>query len=81
MSRQAPRHIPTIIGTNLKTVRLQRGLMQRDIARALDIDSFQVSRWERGKHRPSDETLFALADVLEVDVATFFAETSGELAA
>jgi transcriptional regulator with XRE-family HTH domain len=33
-----------------------------------------VSRWERGANRPHDETLFALAGALGVDVSAFHAE-------
>lgn len=32
-----------------------------------------VSRWERGKHRPSDERLIGLADVLGRESAWFYA--------
>lgn len=72
MSRQAPRHIPTVVGGNIRLGRLANDLTQGDLARVLGVDAFQVSRWERGLHRPSDDTLFAIADALGRDFVWFF---------
>jgi transcriptional regulator with XRE-family HTH domain len=62
------------VGENLRFARLAHGLSQRDIAVKLGIESFQVSRWERGKHRPSDASLIQLADLLDRDVGWFYAD-------
>lgn len=72
MASQAPRQIKTTIGLNLKAARQTRGLTQREVAKALDTDAFQVSRWERGAVRPSDATLVRLGDVLGLDYPSFF---------
>jgi transcriptional regulator with XRE-family HTH domain len=80
MASQVPRQIKTTIGRNLKAARDERGLTQREVAHALGIDAFQVSRWELGKVRPSDETLIRLADVLGLDYVSFFSPPMEEAA-
>ena len=80
MASQVPRQIKTTIGLNLKAARDAQGLTQREVAHALGIDSFQVSRWELGKVRPSDETLVRLAEVLGLDYAEFFSPPMEEAA-
>lgn len=48
-------------------------MTQHQLAVALGSgDAMKVSRWERGEHLPSGESLVALADVLGVDVAWFY---------
>jgi transcriptional regulator with XRE-family HTH domain len=61
------------MGQRLKARRLELGLSQGQVARRLPgtVDANQVSRWERGIHRPEDETLDQLAAILEKPVAYF----------
>lgn len=74
MASQPANHIKATVGRNVKVARDLRDLTQRELADLLDVDAFQVSRWERGVHRPSDETLFALAQVLDRDPAWFYTD-------
>jgi transcriptional regulator with XRE-family HTH domain len=67
-----PSQVSSRIGANLRALRLAHDLTQRQLAERIGTDSFQVSRWERGVNRPQDETLFALATALGVDVAAFY---------
>lgn len=63
------------IGERIKDLREQRGMTQAALARALPgvVEASAVSRWERGKVRPRDETLEKLAETLGVDFAYFVA--------
>jgi transcriptional regulator with XRE-family HTH domain len=46
-------HIRRTIGANILRERQRRGLTQRQLGDALGVDTMQISRWERGAHRPS----------------------------
>jgi transcriptional regulator with XRE-family HTH domain len=81
MPSQAPRQIKTTIGQNLSAARRAKHLTQRELARVLDTDAFQVSRWERGIVRPGDSTLARLAEALGVDYVWFFIEHPEGIAA
>jgi transcriptional regulator with XRE-family HTH domain len=54
------------VGVRIRDLRLGRGLSQRELARELgEVDSGQISRWERGEALPSVVHLEALARVFE----------------
>lgn len=74
MQRQEPRQIPQIVGANLRAGRQRKHLTQHELAMLAGTQAFQVSRWEKGLHRPQDEMLAALAHALEMDFADFFTE-------
>jgi transcriptional regulator with XRE-family HTH domain len=63
------------IGARMKELREGRGLTQREFADLLPgkTEGKDVSRWENGKHRPSPDTLSAIADALETTVADLHA--------
>lgn len=48
----------------IRAARLACGLSQQDLADRLGIASITVSKWERGVHTPSWETLVQVAEVL-----------------
>jgi transcriptional regulator with XRE-family HTH domain len=60
------------IGANLKAAREARSLTQTQLGHLIGRDGSHISRWERGAHRPADESLIALADVLGIDYVDFF---------
>lgn len=64
------------IGRRIRERREELGLSQLALARQLtgSIGSDQVSRWERGLHRPHDDTLDELGRVLGVDPAYFMSD-------
>lgn len=74
MASQAGSRIASIIGANIKAHRRGRGWTQSDLAKTLGVESFTVSRWERGAHRPSDESLVALGDAFGVPAVDFLRE-------
>ena len=69
------------MGERMAERRKELGLTQEQVARQLpgETSGAHVSRWERGLHRPSDDTLEALAKVLKVDVAYFLAAPAAKL--
>jgi transcriptional regulator with XRE-family HTH domain len=55
-----------VLGDRVRTLRLEAGLSQRQLAEGLDGVSLAfVSRIERGERRPSERTLRAIADRLD----------------
>lgn len=65
MSSNASRHVATTIGANIARGRTTKNRMtQRELGLAIGVDSQQVSKWERGEHRPSAHYEQALADAL-----------------
>lgn len=61
------------IGERIAQRRNEIGLSQRALADLLPgkTDGNQVSKWERGQHQPSPDTLEHIAKVLQVEVAHF----------
>lgn len=74
MPSQERRHIKLIVAANIKAAREAQGLVQREVAARLEMDSVAVSRWERGKVMPTLTNLSRLADVLDRDVAWFYVD-------
>lgn len=54
------------IGNNLKKIRLQKGLMQIDVAVATDLNRTYISRVETGKARITVNLLVRLVRGLEI---------------
>ncbi len=73
----ASRSLAATVGDNIRRCRLAAGFTQHDLAVKLgSSDAMAVSRWERGVHRPNEENLVALAELLGRDVAWFYSESS-----
>ena len=64
----------TIIGWNLRRLRVERGLSQERLALAAGIDRAYVGRVERGSENVTITTLEAMAHALSVPVATLLIE-------
>lgn len=80
MKRQATNQIAETIGANMRAARDRKGWTQHELALKIGSQAFEVSRWEKGRHRPQDQTLAVLAHVLEMDFADFFTEPEREAA-
>lgn len=67
-----------LIGSRIKEAREAKGLSQKQLGNLLPgiVGGDQVSKWERGAHRPHDDTLDALAAILDVDMAYFMASAA-----
>ncbi|MBW2121971.1 MAG: ATP-binding protein [Deltaproteobacteria bacterium] len=62
------------IGTRLKEVRRLKGMSLRDLARRVDVSASFLSQVEKGKCRPSLETLGKISAALDVKVDYFLRE-------
>lgn len=60
------------VGARVRHLRTRRGMSARALATALDISPSAVSQIERGVLQPSISRLIAIADALEVPLATVF---------
>ena len=56
----------------LKAARVNAGLGQKDVAKALKITPQTIVNWERGTVRPSEATVIALAQMYGIDVDNIF---------
>ncbi len=62
------------LGTNIARRRKAMRLTQAQLAESLDVDTETLSRFERGRHLPSLQSLERLAGLLHVSVADLLAE-------
>lgn len=80
MSSQVSGHIKSTIGANVKWAREARGWTQLQLASRIGVDPVVISRWERGKNRPSDAYLAAAAIALDRPEDWFYVDHSEEAA-
>jgi len=59
-------HVDRVFGTILKEIRNQKGISQSELANRSDLDRTYISLLERGLRQPTLETLFKLADALNI---------------
>jgi transcriptional regulator with XRE-family HTH domain len=78
MTSQAAGSIATRIGANIRVARDASDLTQRQLAEAIDVDAMLVSKWERGRHRPSDQNLQLVAEVTGRELAWFYTDHTTE---
>lgn len=55
-----------MISDNIKELRKQKGLTQKELADLLHVTSQAVSRWENGEVEPSVDTIRSMANIFEV---------------
>lgn len=53
---------------NLKTLRTEAGLLQRELAQRLNLTKNAVSGWEVGRNQPDYDTLLRICDIFDVSV-------------
>ena len=53
---------------NLKTLRKEAGLLQRELAQRLNLTKNAVSGWEVGRNQPDYDTLLRICDIFDVSV-------------
>lgn len=66
-----------LLGTNIKRLRTEKGLRNRDIVAQLQLRGVEVStgtysKVEMGLNNPSVDMLIALTDILDCDYNAFF---------
>ena len=65
------------IGQLLRALRLQRGVSQAALGRALGVTFQQVQQYERGRNRISVGALCRIAEALNVPVTYFYSDEAG----
>ena len=73
-----------LLGTNIKRLRVEKGLRNRDIVaqlqlRGVEISTGTYSKVEMGLNNPSVDMLIALTDILECDYNAFFRKCDQEV--
>ena len=51
---------------NLKNLRKETGLLQRELAEKLNLTKNAVSGWEVGRNQPDFDTLLRICDIFDV---------------
>lgn len=69
-----PNPIDVHVGARIRSRRLLLGMNQETLAKALGLTFQQVQKYEGGANRISASRLAAVADILGVPIAYFFAE-------
>lgn len=65
-----------VVGRNIRTARLARGLSQSALAEKLGITFQQVQKYEKGVNRVGSGRLFEVAAILGIPVTSFFEEAN-----
>ena len=60
------------LGINIRKMRLERGMTQRQLAYRLRVSVQAVSKWERGKTYPDVTMLLPIADMFGVTLDKLF---------
>lgn len=66
-----------MLGDKIKSLRLEKGLSQSELARRLSVVRQTVSKWENGLSAPDSEMLINIAAVLETSVSDLIGENTG----
>lgn len=66
------RKLKNSIGRKVKTLRLENSLSQESLAEFVNMSREHISCIERGKHLPTIETLYNLANYFKIDIREFF---------
>ena len=65
-----------MLSNNIKSLRKQKGLTQKELADMLHVTSQAVSRWELGDVEPSVDTVSDMARIFEVNVSDLISASS-----
>ena len=60
------------VSEKIKSIRIDNGISQRELAKKLGISNRAVSKWESGLPYPSTENLIRIAEVFSVPLEYFF---------
>lgn len=61
------------LGARIREIRLSLGFLQEDVAQMLGMTRVAIGYIEQGRRAPKLSTLYALAQLYEVDIREFFA--------
>lgn len=70
--RKIDRPIDQHIGKRIRMLRFERQMSQSELATAMDMSFQQIQKYEKGANRVSAATLYKLAELFDVPIASFF---------
>lgn len=70
---------PTIVGKVIKRLRKEKGLTQAILAGLAEMDASHLKDMEAGRHSPNLDSLFHIAEALEIPASTLIAKIEEEL--
>ncbi len=77
-----PTHsVDVFVGEQLRFSRITRGLSQTALGNAVGVTFQQVQKYERGTNRIGASRLYAISQVLDVPISSFFAKVPTNVAA
>lgn len=65
-----------MLGEKIKTLRLDRGFSQEELAKRLSVVRQTVSKWEKGLSLPDSDMLITLAEIFEISVGDLLEENT-----
>lgn len=66
------------VSEKIKSIRMDNGISQRELAKKLGLSNRAVSKWENGLSYPSTENLIRIAEVFSVPLEYFFEKAREE---
>lgn len=67
-----PKAVDILVGRNIRTIRVMRGLSQEKLGEALGITFQQIQKYEKGSNRVSASTLVGISAALSCNVSDLF---------
>lgn len=64
--------IGKMVKLRVKELRQRKGMSQTDLAKAMNVSSAAVGKWESGEYQPTTDKLPQLAMLLGVDISALF---------
>lgn len=71
-SRIDKNEVSKFVGNRIKMYRKKRGITQKDLGEKLGVKHNTISSYENGTTEPEQNTLFTIAEILEVSINDFF---------
>lgn len=77
MAERINQHLNPIIGSNIRRLRLERGMKATEVIAKLQLQNVNVttgifSKVENGRNNPTVDMLIALKDIFNVEYGEFF---------
>lgn len=77
MAERINQHLNPIIGSNIRRLRLERGMKATEVIAKLQLQNINVttsifSKVENGRNNPTVDMLIALKDIFNVEYEEFF---------
>jgi len=72
MQTQSFQQFQKLLGSRIQEIRKAKGFSQEEIGFRIDMDRVSIGYIEQGRRAPKLSTLYALAQVFEIDVKSFF---------